>query len=228
MVTTTPITQLLRASPTLAPALEPAAQLALRTLLTTGNGQAAAVEGVMAFLKTPEGAALATKSTSRLLGGLDKALRAGADTAPVYAKLLARAGDPATLEAAGKLFAKLGADGAVLTKVTEGILKAVSKGGLEHGFTALLKLSPKALAILGKAANMLPVAGLILSGALAAKTLLDPKASDAQKAAATVSVISGIVGTVLPGSGVVTSVIDIGVGLAADGFDAANKKSKPS
>ena len=223
-----PVGALLRSNPHLslaAPALEPALQAAFRSLLTTGNGQQAAVEGLTSFLKTPEGAALATKGTTRLLGGLDDALRAGVETAPHYVKLLEKAGSPATQKAVLELCKKLGTDGDVVAKALNGVLKAVSKGGLQGGFTSLLKLSPKALAVLGKAANVLPVAGLIISGALAAKTLLDPKASEAQKAAAVVSIASGIIGTALPGAGLVTAVVDIGAGLAADGFDAATKKA---
>jgi hypothetical protein len=205
-----------------APALEPALGAAFSTLLTTGSGGLAAQQAVGAFLATPEGAKAAKAGATELLRVLDGALRQGG-SAKAYSQLLARAADPRTHAAVLSAFAKLGKDGEVLGKAANGILKAFSKGGLASALTKALKLSPAALKILGKAANGIPIAGLVLSVVMSGKTLLDPHASSAQKAAAVVSLASGIVGTVLPGSGLVTGVVDIGAGLLADGFDATQR-----
>ena len=216
------VRSLVTSSPSLramAPAVEPALDAAFATLLSTGSGSFAARQAVSTFLATPQGAKAAKAGATRLLGSVDSLLRTGR-SAQVYGKLLERAADPRTHAEVLKAFAKLGKDGEVLGRAANGVLKAFSKGGLPTALTKLMKLSPKALAVLGKAANAVPIAGLLLSVVLSGKTLLDPKSSNAQKAAAVVSLASGIAGTALPGAGVATAAIDIGASLLADGFDA--------
>ncbi len=206
-----------------APALRPAVEKGLNVFLASGDGRQAAVDAFWTFANSAEGKKLSQKAATSVLSALDGQLRAGA-LAPKYQALLAKAGDPSTHAAVMKLFSSLGKDGEALGKATNGILRAFSKGGLTAAFSRALKLSPKLLSVAGKLAKALPLVGLVASAVNAIKVLTDPNASAAQKTAALVDLVSGVVGTVVPGSGLVTTAASIGTQLAADGFDAATKK----
>lgn len=214
-----------RAAREAAPAIRPAVEKGLDVFLASGDARQAAVDALWTFANSAEGRKLSQKAAIGLLSALDGQLRVGA-LAPKYQALLAKAGDPRTQAAVMKLFANLGKDGEVLGKATNGILRAFSKGGLTAAFKSALKLSPKILSIAGKLAKALPLVGLLASAVNAIKVLTDPNASPAQKTAALVDLISGVVGTLVPGSGLLTTAASIGTQLAADGFDAATKNGR--
>ena len=203
---------------------------ALRALATTGDVRYAAAEGVKEFILSDAGRAMGAKAAQVALPAFDTLLRNAGPMGTRYTKLLSMAGDPATHKLVATQLTKLAGPefGKVLTRFTSSTLNGLSKNGLQGGFNAITRAAPKAaaaitklggfgklLGILGKFSKALPFVGLAIGIVNLIKTFSDKNASGWQKLMALTDFASGLIGTLVPGSGAITTAVSMGANVAS-------------